>query len=76
MFLFLVPKFQFLDSSVEVEENSDVVKLPIQRVGDVSSRASVICYTRQNTALVEEDFVERPRTEMSRIVFEEGQRVS
>ena len=70
-----VPKFQFLESKVEVKENSGVVKLPIQRLGDVSGRASVICYTRQDRALVDEDFEERPRSEVSRITFQKGQRV-
>ncbi|CAK8671603.1 unnamed protein product [Clavelina lepadiformis] len=71
-----VPKFGFLESSVQVKETDGVVSLAVQRDGDISSRASVICYTRQNTASVEQDFTERPLTEMSRIVFEPGQRAS
>ena len=71
---FPVPKFGFLESSVQVKETDGVVSLAVQRDGDISSRASVICYTRQNTASVEQDFTERPLTEMSRIVFEPGQR--
>ena len=65
----------FVETSVEVKEDSKV-SLAIKRSGDTSGQSSVICYTRQNTASVEEDFVERPLTELSRVVFHPGQTVS
>nr|CAB3247083.1 extracellular matrix protein FRAS1 [Phallusia mammillata] len=68
-----VPKFEFVDSSVTVEESEGVVSLPILRSGDTSGEASVICFTRQDTAVVEEDFTERSFTETSRLVFVAGQ---
>nr|XP_026692904.1 extracellular matrix protein FRAS1 isoform X2 [Ciona intestinalis] len=71
-----VPLMQFIESSVEVEETSGVVSVKIQRTGDISSGTSVICYTRQSTAVVEEDFVERSLTETSRVYFNPGQTVA
>lgn len=66
---------QFLETSVEVKEEDKFVVLAIHREGDVSSSSSVICYTRRDSAEVDEDFVERANTEMSRIVFRPGQKV-
>uniref|UniRef100_H2Y542 Calx-beta domain-containing protein n=1 Tax=Ciona savignyi TaxID=51511 RepID=H2Y542_CIOSA len=68
-----VPTMQFVESSVEIEESSRVVSVVVRRTGDTSSGSSVICFTRQNSAGIEEDFVERPHTEMSRIHFAPGQ---
>ena len=66
----------FVETAVEIKEDSNVISLAIKRSGDTSGQSSVICYTRQNTASVEEDFVERPLTELSRVVFKPGQSVS
>lgn len=70
-----VPKFEFVDSGVTVEENKGVVSLQIRRSGDTSGEASIICFTRQDTAVVDDDFTERSFTETSRLVFAAGQTV-
>ena len=44
----------------------------ILRTGDLSHASSVRCYTRQNTATVKDDFIERPDTNRSLVFFEPG----
>nr|XP_039273813.1 extracellular matrix protein FRAS1-like [Styela clava] len=71
-----IPTMEFLKTSVEVKEKDKLVSLAITREGDISSSSSVICYTRRNTAEVEQDFNERANTETSRIVFKPGQKLA
>lgn len=42
------------------------------RSGDMKHSAAVRCYTRQKTAKVDDDFLERPNTDDSLIVFKTG----
>ena len=44
----------------------------IVRHGDLDQDASVRCYTRQSTARVAEDYVERPDTHLSVVYFSPG----
>lgn len=67
-----VPALQFGISQLVISENSTKVKIPIKRSGDLSGFASVKCFTRQRSAKAGEDFVERPKTEASRVIFSEG----
>lgn len=70
-----VPTMQFLETSAEVKEADRYIALAIHREGDISSSSSVICYTRRDSADVDDDFVERAKTELSRVVFSAGQKV-
>ena len=63
---------QFKDLDISVLEQEGSVSAVIRRMGDIGHISSVICYTRQNTARVGEDFIERPNTEASRVVFQPG----
>ena len=78
MFKNLVPTMEFTLDKVEVKESVGFVSLEVRRSGDLNDESSVICYTRQgnNGANAEDDFVERPKTEFSRIIFHKGQSVS
>lgn len=74
--LVLVPTMEFTYTEMVVKESERVVEVPIRRLGDCSQNSSVICYTRQNTAVVMMDYTERPLTEASRVVFLPGEKVS
>lgn len=65
----------FSKSEVEVKESIGVVALEIKRSGDLNEQSSVLCYTEERFANVESDFVERPQTEFSRVVFKIGESV-
>jgi hypothetical protein len=49
--------------------------VPIVRTGDLSKPFSLICYTRQQTAIEHKDYMGRDSFEQSRIYFEAGERV-
>lgn len=65
----------FINTVYKVDESEHKIHVPIYRSGDSRSESSVICYTRQDSALVVVDYVERPLTEDSRVVFHTGDRV-
>ncbi|XP_076446552.1 LOW QUALITY PROTEIN: extracellular matrix protein 3-like [Babylonia areolata] len=67
-----VPSMQFKETSVEVQEEGGVVRAVVQRSGDVSHQSQVRCYTRQDSATVDSDYLERPDTNASLIVFSPG----
>lgn len=67
---------EFTYTEMVVKESERVVEVPIRRLGDCSQNSSVICYTRQNTAVVMMDYTERPLTEASRVVFLPGEKVA
>uniref|UniRef100_A0A7M5XNC0 Calx-beta domain-containing protein n=1 Tax=Clytia hemisphaerica TaxID=252671 RepID=A0A7M5XNC0_9CNID len=64
-----VPKVGFEKDEYEFDENAGVIKIPIQREGDLSQEVSVLCYTRQSSARVVDDFDERPKSYTSMIKF-------
>lgn len=70
-----VPLMQFAKESYIVDEREKVLHVPIVRSGDLSYESSVICYTRQQTAWVMEDYRERIQTSDSRIYFKPGDKV-
>ncbi|XP_069123568.1 extracellular matrix organizing protein FRAS1-like [Argopecten irradians] len=70
-----MPTMQFLKDNQTVSESSGQVSVAVVRTGDLSYESSVICYTRQNTALVSQDYVERPLNEESRLYFLPGEQM-
>ena len=64
---------QFKSTKYTGFENDGKVVTYITRHGDVGHISSVRCYTRQASALVMVDYVERPDTDVSRITFEPGE---
>ncbi|CAB3360847.1 Hypothetical predicted protein [Cloeon dipterum] len=68
-----IPTFEFQDSTLRVYENETEAQVMIVRHGDTSVKASVKCFTRERKAKGNEDYVERPRNEESRVIFDAGQ---
>lgn len=66
------PSIQFTMPEVRVRENQTIVKIPIQRSGDLSRVSTVYCFTRQRSAKAGIDFMERPNTKDSVIIFPKG----
>ncbi|XP_069157214.1 extracellular matrix organizing protein FRAS1 [Procambarus clarkii] len=66
------PSIQFTMPEIKVRENQTVVKIPIQRSGDLSRVSTVYCFTRQRSAKAGIDFIERPNTKDSAITFPKG----
>ncbi|KAB7500158.1 Extracellular matrix protein FRAS1 [Armadillidium nasatum] len=64
-----IPSVQFSDSVFQVDENNTLAKIPVIRTGDLSKPSSVICFTRQRSAKGGIDFIERPNSKGSLIVF-------
>lgn len=62
-------------TSIIVSEPSKRVSVPIVRYGDLYKPFSVICYTRQLTAIENKDYIGRYSLEQSRIYFEPGEKV-
>ncbi|KAG8453958.1 hypothetical protein GDO86_000546, partial [Hymenochirus boettgeri] len=67
-----LPKVQFKEATYNVNEKDGQVSTFIYRSGDVSYKSSVRCYTRQGSAQVVLDYVERPNTDHSAVVFFPG----
>ena len=67
---------QFDQPEYIVDEARGWLHVPVLRSGDVSYESSLICYTRQQGALVMMDYEERPLADVSRITFLPGVRVS
>ena len=67
-----VPKVQFGEALYTGEESEGRVVATIRRSGDVSHQSTVRCYTRQGSAEVARDFIERPNTDASLITFLPG----
>ena len=63
---------QFKSTEYKGFENDGKVVTYITRHGDINHMSSVRCYTRQASARVMADYVERPDTDVSRITFEPG----
>ncbi|XP_074649930.1 FRAS1-related extracellular matrix protein 2-like [Tubulanus polymorphus] len=69
-----LPRFQFGKSKYEFDEAAGQVQVPILRSGDRSFTNQIRCYTRQGSAQVARDFVERPNSDLSLITFHPGER--
>ncbi|XP_076321017.1 FRAS1-related extracellular matrix protein 2-like [Tachypleus tridentatus] len=69
-----LPSMQFRDTEYIALENDGKVTAYIVRNGDLGHVSTVHCYTRQDTAKVTEDYIERPNTNESLVVFEPGDR--
>lgn len=63
---------EFEDPKYFVNEEKGFVEAPIVRSGDLTHDSSVRCYTRQSTAKVTQDFIERMDSDSSRVHFERG----
>ncbi|KAK3090989.1 hypothetical protein FSP39_016284, partial [Pinctada imbricata] len=70
-----VPSMHFGQEAYTVEEQSHSITVPVYRSGEVSYPSSVICYTRQKSAKVMIDYVERPLTNASKITFQPGEKI-
>ncbi|XP_069747817.1 FRAS1-related extracellular matrix protein 2-like isoform X2 [Narcine bancroftii] len=68
-----LPKVQFKDSTYVGKENDGQITAVVYRSGDISYKSTVRCYTRQASAQVMMDFVERPNTDDSLITFLPGE---
>ncbi|XP_013782373.1 extracellular matrix protein 3-like, partial [Limulus polyphemus] len=68
-----LPMMQFRESEYMAFENDGKISAYIVRSGDQGHESTVRCYTRQDTAKVTEDYVERPNTDDSLVVFEPGE---
>lgn len=66
------PSMQFTLPEIKVRENQTIVKIPIQRTGDLSRVSTVYCFTRQRSAKAGIDFIERPNTKDSMVTFPRG----
>lgn len=67
---------QFMKAEYRVDEENETVTVPVVRTGDLSYVSSVICYTRQQSASVADDYKERTLTDDSRLTFTPGEKVS
>lgn len=76
MFLILAIIVGFNQTTLFVNETTKNLNVLIVRSGDLSKPFSLICYTRQQTAIENKDYVGRESFEQSRIYFEAGERVS
>lgn len=63
---------EFEDPEYFVNEEKGFVEARIVRSGDLTHDSSVRCYTRQSTAKVTQDFIERMDSDSSRVHFERG----
>ncbi|XP_023241151.1 extracellular matrix protein 3-like [Centruroides sculpturatus] len=68
-----LPRMQFKFPTYVGFENDKKVVTVITRRGDVSHMSAVRCYTRQDSAEVSLDFVERPDTNDSFVIFVPGE---
>lgn len=64
----------FNQSSMAINETNRLVQIPIIRTGDLSNSFSLICYTKQQTAIEGQDYIGRDNFEQSRIYFESGEK--
>jgi hypothetical protein len=61
---------------LQVNETQKEVNLPIVRIGDLSQKISIICYTQQQTATEGKDYIGRSSIDSTSIVhFNQGDRV-
>ena len=63
---------EFLHADYEVLETEGQVVAIVTRSGDINQRSKVRCYTRQASAEVAVDYVERPDTNDSFVEFLPG----
>jgi hypothetical protein len=63
---------EFADVEYEVLEREEEVVAKVTRSGDISQESYVRCYTRQASAQVDVDYIERPDTNSSFVFFKPG----
>lgn len=68
-----MPKVQFKEGSYKVDESNGDISATVYRSGDISLISTVRCYTRQGSAQVMMDYIERPNTDTSVITFLPGE---
>lgn len=73
IFVLPVPKVQFKEGSYKVDESEGEVRAMLYRSGDISLTSTVRCYTRQGSAQVMMDYMERPNTDASLVTFLPGE---
>jgi len=73
--LCLAPTIGFEKKNYAFKETDGIVQIPLVREGDISQEVYVICYTRQGSASVVDDFAERPKTYSSLVKFKRNEKV-
>uniref|UniRef100_A0A3Q3WF96 Calx-beta domain-containing protein n=1 Tax=Mola mola TaxID=94237 RepID=A0A3Q3WF96_MOLML len=68
-----LPKVQFREPVYTGEESDGQITATVYRSGDIRHKSTVRCYSRQGSAEVASDFVERPNTDASIITFSPGE---
>uniref|UniRef100_UPI00358F97B5 FRAS1-related extracellular matrix protein 2-like isoform X2 n=1 Tax=Myxine glutinosa TaxID=7769 RepID=UPI00358F97B5 len=68
-----LPRMQFREPMYEGCESDGHLAAVVYRTGDLGYRSSIRCYTRQGTAQVDVDYIERPNTEESELMFMPGE---
>lgn len=66
---------QFEKVVYTVKEKAGILHIPIIRMGDLTFKSSVRCYTRTMSAMVMDDFEERRNSDDSLITFHKGEKV-
>lgn len=66
------PVVKFKHTTQSVTEKSGLASISVIRDGDIKNPATVICYTKQLTALENQDFKPRRVTDESVVSFEAG----
>lgn len=67
-----IPTIQFEYAEINTSENDTVVQVPVVRSGDLSKPSSIRCFTRQRSAKGGIDFIERPNSKDSTLIFPVG----
>ena len=63
---------EFANAEYQVLESEEEVIAMVTRSGDIHHGSQVRCYTRQSSAKVSEDYVERPDSNASLVFFKPG----
>ncbi|OQV15527.1 Extracellular matrix protein FRAS1 [Hypsibius exemplaris] len=69
-----VPTIQFERTDFVVEETGGRVELTIIRTGNVDVESTVRCFTMSRSAQPGSDYIDRPNTDQSVVVFRRGER--
>ena len=69
--IYLGPSVHFTDPEYKVSEDGKFIEASIIRGGDIHHKSYVRCYTRQDTASAQLDFIERDMYHMMGTCTEE-----
>ena len=69
---FAAPVIQFTEPTHEIKETDGKIVIPIVRTGNTSTESTVVCYTMDDTAIADDDYLARPDSELSTVEFAPG----